>query len=174
MNKSQLVNALAARIGDRRMAATAVDGLIATIVDTVKDGESVSISGFGVFERRARAARVARNPRTGEAVAVPAATVPAFRPGSGFRSAVGGEAAGGTPEPRAVRTRGPKATPAAAPARSPRRTAASADDPINGVPVAAAARASGSFAAESEVDSKPAKKAKAKKDVKPSKKGKKK
>jgi DNA-binding protein HU-beta len=90
MNKSQLIDALAARLGDRRTAASAVDGLLSTIVDTVKAGESVSLTGFGVFEARARAARVGRNPRTGQTVAVPAATVPAFRPGTGFKTAVGG------------------------------------------------------------------------------------
>lgn len=93
MNKAQLVDALAARIGDRRTAATAVDGLLETIVDTVGAGESVTLTGFGVFESRARAARVARNPRTGETVDVPATNVPAFRPGLAFRSAVGGTGA---------------------------------------------------------------------------------
>ena len=92
MNKAQLVDALAARLGDRRTAASAIDGLLETIVDTVRSGDSVSLTGFGVFEVRARAARVARNPRTGEVVDVPATTVPAFRPGTGFRSAVGGAA----------------------------------------------------------------------------------
>ena len=103
MNKSQLIDALAARLGDRRTAASAVDGLLSTIVETVKAGESVSLTGFGVFEARARAARVGRNPRTGQTVAVPAATVPAFRPGTGFKTAVGGNAS--APPSRATRTR---------------------------------------------------------------------
>jgi DNA-binding protein HU-beta len=103
MNKSQLIDALAARLGDRRTAASAVDGLLSTIVETVKAGESVSLTGFGVFEARARAARVGRNPRTGQTVAVPAATVPAFRPGTGFKTAVGGNAS--APPPRAARAR---------------------------------------------------------------------
>ncbi|OZM81768.1 HU family DNA-binding protein [Pseudonocardia sp. MH-G8] len=103
MNKTQLVDALAERLGgDRRTAASAVEGLLETIVDTVRSGDSVTITGFGVFEGRARAARTARNPRTGEAVDVPATTVPAFRPGASFRSAVGGSA---TPAPRAAATR---------------------------------------------------------------------
>ena len=94
MNKSQLVDALADRLGDRKTAATAVDALLQIVVDTVRSGDSVSLAGFGVFESRARAARTGRNPRTGETVAVPATTVPAFRPGTGFRSAVSGDAAG--------------------------------------------------------------------------------
>ena len=89
MNKTQLVDALADRLGDRRTAAAAVEGLLETIVDRVRSGETVTLTGFGVFESRARAARTARNPRTGVAVDVPATTVPAFRPGTGFRAAVG-------------------------------------------------------------------------------------
>ena len=112
MNKSQLIDALAARLGDRRTAASAVDGLLSTIVETVTSGESVSLTGFGVFEARARAARVGRNPRTGQTVAVPAATVPAFRPGTGFKTAVGG---GASAPPSAARTRvAAAATPAPA------------------------------------------------------------
>jgi DNA-binding protein HU-beta len=101
MNKTQLVDTLAERLGDRRTAAAAVDGLLETIVDKVRSGESVTLTGFGVFEGRARAARTARNPRTGDTVAVPATTVPAFRPGAGFRAAVGA----------AVQTNGSAPTP---------------------------------------------------------------
>lgn len=90
MNRTQLVDVLAQRLGDRRTAAGAVDGLLETIVDAVRSGESVSLTGFGVFTSRARAARVARNPRTGAAVHVPATTVPAFRPAVAFRTAVSG------------------------------------------------------------------------------------
>src|SRR6187455_3543283 len=93
MNKSQLVDALADRLGDRKTAVTTVDALLQIVVDTVRSGDSVSLAGFGVFESRARAARTGRNPRTGESVAVPATTVPAFRPGTGFRSAVAGDVA---------------------------------------------------------------------------------
>ena len=118
MNKSQLIDALAARLGDRRTAASAVDGLLSTIVETVKAGESVSLTGFGVFEARARAARVGRNPRTGQTVAVPAATVPAFRPGTGFKTAVGG---GASAPPGAARTRA-----AAAAVEAPAKPAAKA------------------------------------------------
>jgi DNA-binding protein HU-beta len=97
MNKSQLVEVLAGRLGDRRTAAAAVDGLLETIVDAVRSGQTVALTGFGVFEGRARSARTVRNPRTGVPVDVPATTVPAFRPGAGFRAAVG--AAVDTPQP---------------------------------------------------------------------------
>ena len=102
MNKSQLVDALADRLGDRKAAATAVDALLQIVVDTVRSGDSVSLAGFGVFESRARAARTGRNPRTGETVAVPATTVPAFRPGTGFRNAVAGDSAEAPAEPVAA------------------------------------------------------------------------
>jgi DNA-binding protein HU-beta len=117
MNKTQLVDALAERLGDRRTAAAAVEGLLETIVDTVRSGQTVTITGFGVFEGRARAARTARNPRTGATVAVPATTVPAFRPGMGFRSAVA-TAAGANGSAAAAAP----ATPAAeAPAKATKR-----------------------------------------------------
>ncbi|MFC5996683.1 HU family DNA-binding protein [Pseudonocardia hispaniensis] len=130
MNKSQLVDALAARLGDRRTAASAVDGLLEIIVDTVGSGGSVSLTGFGVFEARARAPRVARNPRTGETVSVPATTVPAFRPGTSFKSLVSGNGAPSRP----------------APARRPRRTPAAAASPAveaKTTPKAKPARSSG-------------------------------
>ena len=115
MNKTQLVDALAERLGDRKTAADAVEGLLQTIVETVSRGETVSITGFGTFEGRSRSARVARNPRTGEAVDVAATTVPAFRAGATFRSAVGGGTGGnGAPARRATvaatRTTTPEAT----------------------------------------------------------------
>ncbi|MDQ4117703.1 MAG: HU family DNA-binding protein, partial [Actinomycetota bacterium] len=89
MNKAQLVEALTTRIGDRRTAAAAVDGLVDVIVETVGSGSSVTLTGFGVFEPRRRAARVARNPRTGETVPVPETVVPSFRPGAAFREQIG-------------------------------------------------------------------------------------
>ena len=117
MNKSQLVDALADRLGDRKTAATAVDALLQIVVDTVRSGDSVSLAGFGVFESRARAARTGRNPRTGESVAVPATTVPAFRPGTGFRNAVAGDGAADVAEPAdGARRRGGRARRGSGPA----------------------------------------------------------
>lgn len=90
MNKAQLIDALAERLGDRKVAAAAVAGLIDLVVRTVDAGERVTITGFGVFEKRARAARTARNPRTGQAVMVQQTDVPAFRPGALFREVISG------------------------------------------------------------------------------------
>jgi len=69
-NKAQLIEALSERLGDKKVASEAVDGLVDIIIRTVNKGEKVNITGFGVFEKRARAARTARNPRTGETVRV--------------------------------------------------------------------------------------------------------
>ncbi|HEX5493664.1 MAG TPA: HU family DNA-binding protein [Mycobacteriales bacterium] len=91
MNKAQLVDALTERFGgDKKQATTAVDGLIDTIVRAVSKGEKVAITGFGVFEKRDRAARIARNPATGEKVRVKKTSVPAFRAGQGFKDVVSG------------------------------------------------------------------------------------
>ena len=90
MNKAQLIEALSERLGDKKVAAGAVDSLVDVIVRTVNKGEKVNITGFGVFEKRARAARIARNPRTGETVKVKKTNVPAFRPGTNFREVISG------------------------------------------------------------------------------------
>src|SRR3954470_20960318 len=90
-NKAQLIEALSERLGDdKKVAAQAVDGLVDIIIRTVNKGEKVNITGFGVFEKRARAARTARNPRTGETVRVKKTNVPAFRAGTTFKDVVSG------------------------------------------------------------------------------------
>jgi DNA-binding protein HU-beta len=88
VNKAELIDALATRLGDKRTAGTALDAVLAEVQSAVTKGEKVSITGFGVFEKRVRAARMARNPRTGAAVRVKKTSVPAFRPGSGFKEMV--------------------------------------------------------------------------------------
>jgi DNA-binding protein HU-beta len=91
MNKAELIDVLTEKLGsDRRHATAAVENVVDTIVRAVHKGESVTITGFGVFEQRRRAARVARNPRTGETVKVKPTSVPAFRPGAQFKAVVSG------------------------------------------------------------------------------------
>jgi DNA-binding protein HU-beta len=104
VNKAELIEALSGRLGDRKSATAALDAVLTEIQNAVTKGDKVSITGFGVFEKRVRAARTARNPRTGEAVKVKKTSVPAFRPGASFKDLV---AAG----------RVPKAAKAAATAR---------------------------------------------------------
>lgn len=105
MNKNELVFEVAMRLGlSQRAAREAVDAVFETIKRSVVLGEKVAIPDFGTFERRLRAPRTARNPRTGERVKVPATRVAAFRPGTDFRSRVAGTRAT-TARPGATRTR---------------------------------------------------------------------
>lgn len=141
MNKSELVEALTAHFdGDKKTASAAVEGVVDTVVRTVAKGEKVSITGFGVFEKRVRAARTARNPATGAAVKVKKTSVPAFRAGQGFKDVVSGAkkaakavpakktAAANRTATKAATTRGTakKTTTAAKKTTAARRTAASA------------------------------------------------
>ncbi len=88
MNKAELIEALAARLGDKKAASTALDAVLSEVQSAVAKGDRVAITGFGVFEKRVRAARTARNPRTGEAVKVKKTSVPTFRPGASFKEVV--------------------------------------------------------------------------------------
>ncbi len=120
MNKTDLINQLAERLdGDKKAAQAAVEGFIDLVQREVQKGRSVSISGFGVFEKRLRAARTARNPRTGEAVKVKKTTVPAFRPGKYFKDVIAGTVK--LPKPTGKPT---SARAAAAAAKAPATAAA--------------------------------------------------
>jgi DNA-binding protein HU-beta len=90
MNKASLVNAVAGRIGSRKVATAAVEAVFDVIVRAVAEGQPVSVTGFGTFAPKARAARAARNPQTGERIALPGSTVPVFRAGQGFRDLLTG------------------------------------------------------------------------------------
>lgn len=89
MNKSDLADAVMNKIGGtKRASEDAVDAVFDAITGALKQGSEVSVAGFGVFVAKKRAAREARNPRTGEKVHVAATTVPKFRPGKGLKDAV--------------------------------------------------------------------------------------
>lgn len=70
MNKRELVDAVAERVGSKKIAGEAVDAILDTIQDTVAKGEKVAITGFGSFEKADRPAREARNPATGATIKV--------------------------------------------------------------------------------------------------------
>jgi DNA-binding protein HU-beta len=90
-NKAQFIELLAERFdGDKRLAAAALDAVIETVYANVAKGEKVALTGFGVFEKRERAARTARNPATGAAVKVKKTSVPAFRAGAEFKAITSG------------------------------------------------------------------------------------
>lgn len=93
MNKADLVDALADRAGlSKTDAASAVDAMFdadgGVIAKALGAGQKVQITGFGVFEAKARNARTGRNPRTGETIQIAASTAPTFRAGKGLKDAL--------------------------------------------------------------------------------------
>ena len=93
MNKAEMLEAIVKRTDmSNRDVKAVVDAIFdpeeGVIAKTVKKGDKVVIAGFGSFERRARAARKARNPQTGESIKVKARKVPGFRAGATFKETV--------------------------------------------------------------------------------------
>jgi len=89
MNKQTIVDAVHEKLGGTKVQAEqAVDTVIESIVNTLKQGDEVSIAGLGIFSVKQRAARSARNPRTGEAIQVAAMKVPKFRAAKALKDAV--------------------------------------------------------------------------------------
>ncbi|MFA7281323.1 MAG: HU family DNA-binding protein [Sterolibacterium sp.] len=94
MNKSELVEALAARTKLSKAATgDALDALIEIITTAVAKGDDVALVGFGTFKSAKRAARTGRNPQSGAALKIAAATVPKFTAGATFKAAVSGKKA---------------------------------------------------------------------------------
>ncbi|MEK9161438.1 MAG: HU family DNA-binding protein, partial [Patescibacteria group bacterium] len=80
MNKAGIADAVHVVVGGTKTTAEqAVEKVIEVIISSLKNGEEVSIAGLGIFTVKERAARQARNPRTGEAISVPAMKVPKFK-----------------------------------------------------------------------------------------------
>ena len=89
MNKQDLVEFVHGKMGGTKVAAEEiVNGLIDSIIATLKKGGEVSIAGLGIFSVKRRAARMARNPKTGEQVKVAATRVPKFRAAKALKDAV--------------------------------------------------------------------------------------
>lgn len=89
MNKSELIDAIAdsAEIS-KATAGRALDAVLDSIATALKEGDSVSLVGFGVFAVKERAARTGRNPKTGDSIAIEAAKIPSFKPGKALKDAV--------------------------------------------------------------------------------------
>ena len=88
MNKRDLVECVAVEIGGSRQGAEkAVKAVLDSILDGLDRDGSVTIAGFGTFERKERAARVGRNPRTGESIDIPATSTVGFRPAAALKRA---------------------------------------------------------------------------------------
>jgi DNA-binding protein HU-beta len=89
MNKSELVDAIAAKASITKKDADAVlTAVVDSIIEAVSAGEKVTLVGFGTFEARQRQAREGRNPSTGKPIQIPATTVPAFSAGKLFKEKV--------------------------------------------------------------------------------------
>ena len=91
MNKSELVSALAAKVGlSKKDSEAALAAVIDVISDAMAKGDKVQLIGFGTFETKARPERVARNPQTGAEVKVPACKTPVFKAGKALKDKVNG------------------------------------------------------------------------------------
>lgn len=89
MNKKDLIAAVAAKANmPQKDVAVAVDALTATITETLANGEAVQLMGFGTFEVKQRAARVGRNPKTGETCEIAASKATAFKAGKLLKDAI--------------------------------------------------------------------------------------
>ena len=89
MNKADIVDSVHAKLGGTKVQAEeVVETVIGSVVNSLKKGEEVSIAGLGIFSVKARAARTARNPRTGESIQVKAMNVPKFRAAKALKDSV--------------------------------------------------------------------------------------
>lgn len=91
MNKQELIKKIAAESDVSQKEASAIlDNALTAIVDAVAAGEKVQLIGFGSFEPKKREARTGRNPKTKEAIEIPASIAPVFKPGKEFKEKVKG------------------------------------------------------------------------------------
>lgn len=88
MNKGDLVSEVAKEIGNKKDAQSAVDCMISTIIQALKENDAVTLVGFGTFKAVERKARKGRNPQTGEEIDIAARNVPKFIPGKALKDAL--------------------------------------------------------------------------------------
>ena len=89
MNKTELIAAVAEKAGlTKKDAERVVSATFETITESLVKGEKVQVSGFGIFEVKAREARVGRNPRTKETIEIPATRLPAFKASKTLKDSV--------------------------------------------------------------------------------------
>ena len=89
MNKTELIAAVAQNAGmTKKDAERAVNAAVEAIAKSLEKGEKVQVSGFGIFEVKTREARVGRNPRTKEAIQIPATKLPVFKASKALKDAV--------------------------------------------------------------------------------------
>lgn len=91
MHKSELIDAIAGHANlNKAEAGRGLDGILSAIQNALKNGDSVSLVGFGTFEVKERAERQGRNPQTGAELIIAAAKLPGFKPGKTLKDAVNG------------------------------------------------------------------------------------
>ena len=89
MNKAELVDSIASGAGlSKDDAQRALDSMVESIGKALKKGDTVSLIGFGTFSVKKRAARMGRNPATGETIKIKASKTPSFKAGKGFKDAI--------------------------------------------------------------------------------------
>lgn len=89
MNKTDLINSIAAKSGlNKKNSEAALNAMIASVEDSLKDGDKVVLVGFGTFEVRKRAARKGRNPQTKKEITIPASKAPVFKAGKVLKDKV--------------------------------------------------------------------------------------
>ena len=89
MNKSELIEAMAEAADIPKAAAgRALDGMVDAVTEALKDGDQVSLIGFGTFSVKERAARTGRNPQTGATIEIAASKIPGFKAGKALKDAV--------------------------------------------------------------------------------------
>ena len=89
MNKTELIAAVAAKTGlTKKDAECVINATVETITESLVKGDKVQVSGFGIFEVKAREARIGRNPRTKETIQIPATRLPAFKASKTLKDAV--------------------------------------------------------------------------------------
>jgi DNA-binding protein HU-beta len=89
MNKGELIEAMADSADISKAAASrAFEGMVAAITEALKEGDQVSLVGFGTFQVKERGARTGRNPQTGAAIDIPASRTPSFKAGKALKDAV--------------------------------------------------------------------------------------
>ena len=89
MTKDELVAKVADSTGIKKVdLQKALDVMILTIIETIKTGDKVNITGLGIFKLKDKKARIARNPKTGESISVPAKKAPKFLAAKNFKEAV--------------------------------------------------------------------------------------
>jgi DNA-binding protein HU-beta len=89
MKKSELIEAMAEAADiSKSAAARALDGLTDAVAAALRDGDSVSLIGFGTFSVKERGARTGRNPQTGASIKIAASKTPSFKAGKGLKDAI--------------------------------------------------------------------------------------